>query len=80
MLAQRLATPEQVEYATHVTPRKAPLHIPSPPQPTAEEPPWVVAVMGSSAFGGAHGKRSVDTYQCRQGIARVVTEAAPDGN
>ena len=36
MLAQRLATPEQVEYATHVTPRKAPLHIPSP-QPTAAE-------------------------------------------
>jgi len=29
MLAQRLATPEQVEYATHVTPRKAPR---DPPQ------------------------------------------------
>src|SRR3954453_20240405 len=33
MLAQRLATPEQVEYATHVPPRKAPLHIPSPSRP-----------------------------------------------
>jgi hypothetical protein len=56
MLAQRLATPEQVEYATHVTPCKAPLQIPSPQptaaeaftpsrtaafDPTAAEPPWL---------------------------------------